>query len=63
MRYKEQIREYQAKGLGSEKKMWASIDVMEEAMEKLREKDPEIVINSSDFSCCVDAYSGQCLYY
>lgn len=40
MRYKEQIREYQAKGLGSEKKMWASIDVMEEAMEKLREKDP-----------------------
>lgn len=41
MRYKEQIREYQAKGLGSEKKMWASIDVMEEAMEKLREKDPE----------------------
>ena len=41
MRYKEQIREYQAKGLGSEKKMWASIDVMEEAMEKLREKDPD----------------------
>ena len=32
-------------------------------LRKLREKDPEIVINSSDFSCCVDAYSGQCLYY
>lgn len=41
MSYKELIREYQAKGLGSEKKMWSSIDVMEEAMEKLREKDSE----------------------
>lgn len=29
----------------------------------LRTLNPEVVINSSDFSCCVDAYTGQCLYY
>lgn len=32
-------------------------------LRKLREENPEISINSSDFSCCVDACSGQCLYY
>ncbi len=32
-------------------------------LRKLREENPEITINSSDFSCCVDACSGQCLYY
>lgn len=41
MHYKEMIKDYQAKGFGSEKKMWASIDVMEEAMICLKEKDPE----------------------
>lgn len=32
-------------------------------LNELRKKDTGIVIRSSDFSCCVDAYSGQCLYY
>lgn len=40
MRYKEQIREYQAKGLGSEKKMWEAICELDEAMECLKEKIP-----------------------
>ena len=41
MHYKELIKDYHAKGFGSEKKMWESIYALEEAMECLKEKDPE----------------------
>lgn len=41
MHYKELIKDYHAKGFGSEKKMWESIYALEEAMECLKEKDPD----------------------
>lgn len=41
MHYKELIKDYNAKGFGSEKKMWDSIYALEDAMECLKEKDPE----------------------
>lgn len=41
MHYKELIKDYHAKGFGSEKKMWDSIYALEDAMECLKEKDPE----------------------
>lgn len=41
MHYKELIKEYHAKGFGSEKKMWESVYILEDAMECLKEKDPE----------------------
>lgn len=41
MHYKELIKDYHAKGFGSEKKMWESIYALEDAMECLKEKDPD----------------------
>lgn len=41
MNYKELIKDYHAKGFGSEKKMWESIYALEDAMECLKEKDPD----------------------
>ena len=40
MDYKKMIRSYADNG-GDEKKMWASVDVTEEAMEYIRETNPE----------------------
>jgi len=39
--YKELIKDYHAKGFGSEKKMWESIYALEDAMMCLKEKDPD----------------------
>ncbi len=41
MRYKELMKDYHSKGMVSEKKMWEAIGELEEAMECLKEKDPE----------------------
>lgn len=41
MNYKELIKDYHAKGFGSEKKMWESIYALEDAMMCLKEKDPD----------------------
>ena len=41
MHYKELIKEYHSKGFGSEKKMWESIYILEDAMMCLKEKAPE----------------------
>lgn len=41
MHYKELVKDYHAKGFGSEKKMWESIYALEDAMECLKEKDPD----------------------
>lgn len=40
MEYKKMIKTYADAG-GDEKKMWASVEVTEEAMEYIKEKDPE----------------------
>ena len=42
MHFKQAIKEYQTKGYGTEAKMWASIDVLDEAMMFLKEKNPDI---------------------
>lgn len=41
MRYKELMKDYHSKGMVSEKKMWEAIGELDEAMECLKEKDPE----------------------
>lgn len=41
MRYKELMKDYHSKGMVSEKKMWEAIGGLDEAMECLKEKDPE----------------------
>lgn len=41
MRYKELMKDYHSKGMVSEKKMWEAICELDEAMECLKEKDPE----------------------
>ncbi|WP_293738943.1 hypothetical protein [uncultured Parabacteroides sp.] len=41
MRYKELMKDYHSKGMVSEKKMWGAIGELDEAMECLKEKDPE----------------------
>lgn len=41
MHYKQLMKEYQAKGLVSEKKMWEAVSVLENPMSCLKEKDPE----------------------
>lgn len=42
MNYKDLIKSYHTKGFGTEKKMWDSIYVLEEAMMCLKEKEPEV---------------------
>lgn len=42
MRLKELIKDYQAKGLGSEKKMWLAVEALDEAMMCLKEKAPKM---------------------
>lgn len=41
MRYKDLMKDYHSKGMVSEKKMWEAIGELDEAMECLKEKDPE----------------------
>ena len=41
MRYKELMKDYHSKGMVSEKKMWEAICELDEAMECLKEKDPD----------------------
>lgn len=41
MRYKDLMKDYHSKGMVSEKKMWEAIGGLDEAMECLKEKDPE----------------------
>lgn len=42
MNYKELIKDYHSKGFGTEKKMWESIYVLEDAMMCLKEKNPDV---------------------
>ena len=41
MRYKELMKDYHSKGMVSEKKTWEAIGELDEAMECLKEKDPD----------------------
>lgn len=42
MNYNELIKDYHSKGFGTEKKMWESIYVLEDAMMCLKEKNPDV---------------------
>ena len=41
MRLKELVKDYQSKGLGSEKKMWLAVEALDTAMMYLKEKNPK----------------------
>ena len=42
MHYKQMMKDYQAKGMVSEKKMWEAVSVLENPMACLKEKDPRV---------------------
>ena len=56
MNYNELIKDYHSKGFGTEKKMWESIYVLEDAMMCLKEKNPDVHKTSTEPECFVGVF-------